>query len=80
MDADGNVLQEETTESIEVSVKIDELAATAVAVLNKTGSLLPSTGGIGTTIFYVAGSILLVGAVIFFVVRKRMNAEDLTTN
>ena len=80
LDADGNVLQEETTESIEVSVKIDELAATAVAVLNKTGSLLPSTGGIGTTIFYVAGSILLVGAVIFFVVRKRMNAEDLTTN
>ena len=36
-------------------------------VENNTGTTLPSTGGIGTTIFYIAGSILVLGAVIFLV-------------
>lgn len=40
-------------------------------VVNKTGTQLPSTGGIGTTIFYVVGSILMLGAVVLFVTRKR---------
>ena len=44
-----------------------------LAVINTTGSLLPSTGGIGTTIFYIAGAILLIGAVVLLVVRRRMN-------
>lgn len=34
---------------------------------------LPSTGGIGTTIFYVTGSILLVGAAILLITKKRMS-------
>lgn len=45
-----------------------------VTVINNTGNELPSTGGVGTTIFYVIGSILLIGAVILLVTRKRMNA------
>lgn len=47
-----------------------------VHITNNTGSELPSTGGIGTTIFYIVGSLLVVGAVIFFVVRRRMRAEE----
>ena len=48
-----------------------------VKVENKTGAELPSTGGIGTTIFYVLGTILVLGAVIVLVTKKRMNkAED----
>lgn len=45
------------------------------AILNKTGSLLPSTGGIGTTIFYIVGAILVVGAAILLVTKKRMSKE-----
>lgn len=47
-----------------------------VKVLNQSGSTLPETGGIGTTIFYVVGGILVVGAVVLLVVRKRMNSEE----
>lgn len=45
-----------------------------VAVINLTGTVLPETGGIGTTIFYVVGSLLMGGAVILMVTRKRMSA------
>lgn len=46
-----------------------------VGVQNNTGAELPSTGGIGTTIFYVLGGILVIGAGIMLVVRKRMSSE-----
>ena len=44
-------------------------------VENNKGSVLPSTGGIGTTIFYVIGAILVLGAGILLVTRRRMNAN-----
>ncbi|MBQ7059825.1 MAG: isopeptide-forming domain-containing fimbrial protein [Firmicutes bacterium] len=44
-------------------------------VINNSGSELPSTGGIGTTIFYVVGAILVLGASILLVTRRRMNAK-----
>lgn len=46
-----------------------------IQVENKTGSELPSTGGVGTTVFYVAGGILVTAAVVLLVVRKRMDEE-----
>lgn len=42
-------------------------------IVNKSGSVLPSTGGIGTTMFYVVGAILVIGAGVLLVSRKRMN-------
>lgn len=42
-------------------------------IINQSGSLLPSTGGIGTTIFYVVGGILVIGAGILLVAKKRMS-------
>ena len=47
-----------------------------VKVENQTGTELPSTGGIGTTIFYIIGSLLAVGAVILLVTRKRMGKPE----
>ena len=44
-------------------------------ILNQKGSVLPSTGGIGTTIFYIVGAILVIGAGVILVTRRRMNAN-----
>ena len=44
-----------------------------VKVLNQTGAELPSTGGMGTTIFYVVGAVLMIGAGVLLVTRRRMN-------
>ena len=45
---------------------------TTVKVENKSGTTLPSTGGIGTTIFYVVGGGLMVAAAILLITKKRM--------
>lgn len=42
---------------------------------NQSGAQLPSTGGMGTTIFYVLGGVLVLGAVVLMVTRKRMKSE-----
>lgn len=44
-------------------------------VLNNKGSVLPSTGGIGTTIFYILGSLLVLGAGVILVTKRRMGVE-----
>ena len=53
-----------------VTDKEDEV--TEVKVLNKTGSLLPSTGGMGTTLFYIFGAILVIGSGVVLITKKRM--------
>lgn len=57
-----------------VTVGDDNMLDTAIE--NKKGSLLPSTGGIGTTIFYIVGAILIIGAGIILVAKKRMSQEQ----
>ena len=44
-------------------------------VVNKKGSILPSTGSIGTTVLYLIGSFLVIGAGTLLVIRKRTNAQ-----
>lgn len=43
-------------------------------VVNKAGSILPSTGGMGTTLLYIIGAILVVGAGVLLVARRRMHS------
>lgn len=45
-------------------------------VVNKSGSTLPETGGMGTTLFYVLGGALVLAAVVLLVTKKRMRSED----
>lgn len=54
-------------------LEASELKAT---VENKKGTELPSTGGIGTTIFYIAGALLVVLAGVFLITKKRMNKAE----
>ena len=68
------------TEPVEVTVEgssteTAKLSVTA-EVANKTGTTLPSTGGMGTTVFYVLGSVLVLGAVVLLVTKKRMSTKD----
>lgn len=51
------------------------LNSVTAEIENKSGTELPSTGGMGTTIFYVIGSILLIGAAVLLITKKRMSAE-----
>ena len=46
-------------------------AAEKATVINNQGTELPSTGGIGTTIFYVVGGLLLIGAAVVLVARRK---------
>lgn len=56
-------------------VKLKGEEVTAVKVENKTGTLLPSTGGMGTTIIYMAGAILVIASGIVLVSKKRSKAK-----
>lgn len=47
-----------------------------VTVINKAGSILPETGGMGTTLFYVLGGLLVAAAVVLLVTKRRMNAAE----
>ena len=62
-------------DSAEAANTMQLTAAQVSKIENNTGSVLPSTGGIGTTIFYVIGAILVLGAGILLVTRRRMNAN-----
>lgn len=46
-----------------------------LTVKNQSGTLLPGTGGIGTTIFYVIGGLLMAAAAVLLITKKRMNSD-----
>lgn len=73
LDENGNITNKETDRKTEVKVDIEKIAASSVVVVNKAGTELPSTGGMGTTVFYVLGAVLVLGAVVLLVTKKRMN-------
>lgn len=48
----------------------------AADIVNQSGAVLPETGGMGTTLIYITGTLLVVGAAVLLVVRRRMSAEE----
>ena len=72
--ADGSSLQEGSpTVTINAGESSTDLSA---QVINQSGAELPSTGGIGTTIFYVLGGLLVVGAGVLLAARKRAEKHE----
>ena len=56
----------------EGNITVDTQTVNEVKVENKTGSLLPSTGGSGTTLIYILGAILVLGSSVVLITKKRM--------
>lgn len=55
---------------------VDNNGVARITIVNQAGDELPETGGIGTTIFYIIGGILLVAALVVLVTRKRVGAAN----
>lgn len=65
IDSNGSIYLDDSTDVNAGDVKVE----------NKTGTLLPSTGGMGTTIIYMAGAILVIASGIVLVSKKKSKAK-----
>lgn len=70
-DLNGNV----TTGEISFTPNKSDGSLTAT-VVNKKGSMLPETGGVGTALLYTVGGILVIGAIVLLVARSRTRRDD----
>lgn len=52
-----------------------EAGTISTDVVNETGALMPETGGIGTTIFYTLGGLMVVAAGVLLVTKRRMQSK-----
>ena len=68
----------ETKEKLSAAAPADDNDYTVITkkVTNKKGIILPTTGGIGTVLFYVIGSALIAGAGVLFVTKKRKTVKE----
>ena len=90
LDANGNITETVTTATVEYETDTDSFNNASQTgdeeksvpvyqykyIKNTQGVELPSTGGIGTTIFYVVGSILVLAAAILLITKRRMGAGE----
>lgn len=70
-DEDGEVLQDGITFTPD-----QKNGSLTTDVVNQAGVELPSTGGIGTTIFYIVGALLMLVAAVLLITKKKMSAQD----
>ena len=73
-DGDGHVVSETTDGGVDTT-KTASVNVVPVTVENRAGGELPETVGMGTTIFYVAGMMLVIGAGVIMITRRRMEGN-----
>lgn len=73
--AAGALTELTVTAADESGTGVVNTGTASITIGNGKGIELPSTGGAGTTLFYIAGAILAVGAGVFLVVRRRMGSD-----
>lgn len=66
-DKDGKVI---SGENLTFTAALDS-GSVSTNIVNQSGTELPATGGIGTKIFYTIGAILMIGAAVLLITRKR---------
>ena len=67
-----------TTDTTTAKATVDNLDVNTVSIVveNFQGTVLPSTGGIGTTIFYVVGGAMIITAAVLLITKRRMSKLD----
>lgn len=70
------VIDESGNETYKLTSSTNDALKDKITVVNEAGSQLPTTGGMGTTVLYIAGAVLVLGAGITLVVRRRMNSDQ----
>ena len=75
IDESNDIISAMTGTTNQGSITFDPTTATVeLTIPNFKGDVLPSTGGMGTTMFYLAGSVMAVGAAVLLITKKRMAA------
>lgn len=74
VDGDNNYVKVDTVVLEFTSNKTSGEVSTDV--VNTSGSILPSTGGMGTTVFYLLGGVLVIGAGVVLFTRRRVDAQN----
>ena len=64
----------DSTFTIAASNYEDSNLVQTAEVINNSGSVLPSTGGMGTTILYVVGGVMVAGAAVYLLTKKRASS------
>ena len=67
--------KQERKGSGKITIYQDNKEVNKIKVENKSGTILPSTGGIGTTIFYIAGALLVLISGVVLIAKKRTDSK-----
>ncbi|MCD8082638.1 MAG: isopeptide-forming domain-containing fimbrial protein [Clostridiales bacterium] len=71
----GNEEAEWSYDGSSSDVSVDSNGNYIITIMDQKGSSLPSTGGTGTTIFYVVGIVLMLGVAVVLVTKKRIGSD-----
>lgn len=73
LNENGEVVDQETETTVTF---VRNIKAAVIVAVNLTGATLPSTGGMGTTVLYIAGGLLVAAAVIMMITKRRAGAAE----